>query len=71
MPILARYPDGSCLPILGALRVRVIECAITISTPANRQTGVYRLATTLTDHHHYPAAESITLCHRRWEIEIA
>jgi hypothetical protein len=71
MPILARYPDGSYLSILGTLRVRVIECEITIATPAGRQTGVYRLATTLTDHHHYPAAELITLYHQRWEIETA
>jgi len=33
--------------MLGALRVRIIECEITIITPAGRRTGVYRLATTL------------------------
>ena len=71
MPILARYRDGSYLSTLGTLRVRVIECEITISTPAGRQTGVYRLATTLLDHHHYPAGELITLYHQRWEIETA
>jgi hypothetical protein len=71
MPILARYHDGSYLSMLGALRVRVIECEITISTPAGRQTGVYRLATTLLDHHEYPAGELITLYHQRWEIETA
>lgn len=71
MPILARYPDGSCLSILGGLRVRVIECEITIATTAGRQTGLYRLATTLTDHRRYPAAELITLYHQRWEIETA
>jgi hypothetical protein len=38
---------------------------------AGRQTGVYRLATTLLDHHRYPAAELITLYHQRWEIETA
>lgn len=70
-PILARYPDGSYLSILGGLRVRVIECEITISTPAGRQTGLYRLATTLLDHHQYPAGELITLYHQRWEIETA
>ena len=36
--------------------------------PADR---VYRLATTLLDHHRYPAGELITLYHRRWEIETA
>lgn len=70
-PILARYPDGSYLSMLGLLRVRVIECEITISTPAGRQTGLYRLATTLLDHHDYPASELITLYHQRWEIETA
>jgi hypothetical protein len=71
MPILARYPDGSYLSTLGALRVRVVECEITISTTAGRHTGVYRLATTLLDHHRYPAAELIRLYHERWEIETA
>ncbi|MGI8311781.1 IS4 family transposase [Saccharopolyspora hattusasensis] len=66
MPVLARYPDGSYLSMLGRLLVRVVECEITISTTAGRHTGVYRLATTLTDHHHYPAAELITLYHHRW-----
>ncbi|MFG3443070.1 IS4 family transposase [Nonomuraea sp. NPDC047897] len=71
MPILARYPDGSYLSMLGALRVRVIECQITSATTAGHRTGVYRLATTLTDHHHYPAGELIRLYHERWEIETA
>lgn len=71
MPILARYPDGSYLSILGGLRVRVIECEITISTQAGRQTGLYRLASTLLDPHDYPATELIALYHQRWEIETA
>ena len=71
MPILAHYRDGSYLSILGSLRVRVIECEITITTTAGRHTGVYRLATTLLDHHQYPAAELIQLYHQRWEIETA
>jgi hypothetical protein len=71
IPVLARYPDGSYLSMLGTLRVRIIECEITIATTAGRHTGVYRLATTLLDHHHYPAAELITLYHQRWEIETA
>ena len=71
IPVLARYPDGSYLSTLGSLRVRVIECEITIATTAGRHTGVYRLATTLLDHHDHPAAELIRLYHDRWEIETA
>jgi hypothetical protein len=71
MPVLARYPDGSYLSILGRLRVRVIEAQITIITTTGRRTGTYRLATTLVDHRRYPASELITLYHRRWEIETA
>jgi hypothetical protein len=70
-PVVARYPDGSYLSILGALRVRVIECEITIATTTGRHTGVYRLATTLLDHHRYPATELMRLHHERWEIETA
>ncbi|MGH3904523.1 MAG: IS4 family transposase [Pseudonocardiaceae bacterium] len=71
MPVLARYPDGSYLSMLGGLRVRVVECEITISTTAGRHTGVYRLATTLLDPNRYPAGELIRLYHQRWEIETA
>ena len=71
LAVLRRLPDGSYLSVLGALRVRVIECEITIITPAGRRTGVYRLATTLLDHRRYPAGELITLYHERWEIETA
>lgn len=70
-PILHRYPDGSYLSILGGLHVRIIDCQITIATTTGRHTGVYRLATTLLDHHRYPAAELIRLYHQRWEIETA
>lgn len=71
IPVLTRYPDGSYLSGLGRLRVRVIECEITIATSAGRRTGVYRLATTLLDPHRHPAAELIRLYHERWEIETA
>jgi Insertion element 4 transposase N-terminal/Transposase DDE domain len=71
MPVLARYPEGSYLSTLGALRVRVIEAEITIATTAGRHTGVYRLVTTLIDHRRYPAGELIALYHQRWEIETA
>jgi hypothetical protein len=71
LPVLARYRDGSYLSMLGRLRVRIIECEITISTRTGQQTGLYRLATTLLDPHDYPAAELVRLYHERWEIETA
>ncbi len=46
-PVLHRLPDGSFLSILGGVKVRIIECQITIATTAGTQTGTYRLATTL------------------------
>jgi hypothetical protein len=70
-PVLARYPDGSYLSVLGQLRVRVLDCEISIITTTGRHTGLYRLATTLLDHHHYPAGELVQLYHQRWEIETA
>jgi hypothetical protein len=69
MPILARYPDGSYLSMLGGVRVRVIDAEIAITTSTSRHTGTYRLATTLLDHHRHPAGELVTLYHQRWEIE--
>lgn len=71
LPVLRRYRDGSYLSQIGALRVRVTECQVTIATTAGRRTGAYRLATTLLDHRAYPAAELIRLYHERWEIETA
>jgi len=71
LPVLRRYADGSYLSQIGAVRVRVIECQITIATSAGRHTGAYRLATTLLDHRQHPAAALITLYDQRWEIETA
>lgn len=71
LPVLARYRDGSYLSQIGAVRVRVTECQITIATSAGRRTGGYRLATTLLDPGRYPAAGLIRLYHQRWEIETA
>jgi Insertion element 4 transposase N-terminal/Transposase DDE domain len=71
MPVLARYRDGSYLSLLGGLRVRVIDCEITIATTAGRRTEFYRLATTLLDPDSYPASEVTRLYHERWEIETA
>jgi Insertion element 4 transposase N-terminal/Transposase DDE domain len=70
-PILARYRDGSYLSVIGGVRVRIIECQITIATTAGTRTGVYRLATTLCDARRYPAFEIVKLYHERWEVESA
>jgi hypothetical protein len=71
LSVLARYPDGSYLSLLGGRTVRVITAEITIVTRGGRRTGVYRLATTLTDHRAYPASALVKLYHQRWEIETA
>lgn len=70
-PVLARYRDGSYLSMLGKLRVRIIDCEITITTTSGTHTSLYRLATTLLDPHDHPAGELIQLYHQRWEIETA
>jgi len=71
MPMLRRYPDGSYLSTLGGVAVRVIDAEITITTATGRHTGLYRLATSLLDHHRHPASGLVTLYHQRWEIETA
>lgn len=71
LPVLKRYRDGSYLTILAAVPLRVIEAQITITTSAGSRTGTYRLLSTLTDHHQYPAANLIRLYHERWEAETA
>jgi hypothetical protein len=72
LPTIKRCPDGSWLTRLGAVTVRVIEAQITVTTGGHpHHTGRYRLITTLTDHHAYPALDLVTLYHQRWEIETA
>jgi Insertion element 4 transposase N-terminal/Transposase DDE domain len=70
-PVLQHLPDGSFLSVLGGVKVRIIDCQITIATTAGTRTGTCRLATTLLDAHRYPASELVTLYHQRWEIESA
>jgi transposase IS4-like protein/DDE family transposase len=70
-PVLQHLPDGSFLSVLGGVKVRIIDCQITIATTAGTRTGTYRLATTLLDAHRYPASDLVTLYHQRWEIESA
>ena len=71
LPVLGRLHDGSYRSVLGGVTVRVIQAEITVATSAGRATGSYRLATTLTDAHHWPAAALVALYHQRWEIETA
>jgi hypothetical protein len=71
LPLLRRLPDGSYLSVMGGVIVRVICAEITVATRAGRATGIYRLATTLTEPHAWPAAALVALYHQRWEIETA
>lgn len=68
-PMLGRLRDGSYLSVIGRVKVRIIECEITIRTPAGKCTGVYRLATTLLDYQRFPALQIVKLYHERWEVE--
>ena len=71
-PVLEHLPDGSYLANLDGLRVRIIEATLTMTgTHGSRITDSYRLITTLTDHHRYPATALTRLYHERWEIESA
>ncbi|MFF3632279.1 IS4 family transposase [Streptomyces sp. NPDC002164] len=68
----ALLPDGSFLTRINGTRLRIIDARIAVTTAKGlRLEGHYRLATTLTDHRRYPAAELVELYHERWEIESA
>jgi Insertion element 4 transposase N-terminal len=69
LPVVGRLPDGSWLSVLGGVQVRVVDAQITIATRTGRANGSYRLATTLTDAHRWPATALVALFHQRWEIE--
>ncbi len=70
-PVLGRLPDGSVLSLIGGVRVRIIEAAVTVTChDGTTYGGGYRLATTLLDHRAYPAQALISLYHERWEHEI-
>jgi hypothetical protein len=65
-------PDGSYLSCLDGLAVRIIEADVVVTgADGTRIADSYRLITTLTDHHAFPAAALIRLYHERWEIESA
>ncbi|MEV7865960.1 transposase domain-containing protein [Streptomyces sp. NPDC088124] len=70
--VLAVLSDGSYLTRFGALRVRVIDADITVTTSdGTRLRDHYRLATSLLDHQSDPAETLIRPYHERWEIEFA
>jgi hypothetical protein len=70
--VLAHLPDGSWLSCLDGLAVRIIEADVTVTGADGSRIGDrYRLITTLTDHHRYPAGALVRLYHERWEIETA
>jgi len=70
--VLRHLPDGSYLSDLDGLAVRIIEADVTITgSDGSRLGDRYRLITTLTDHHRYPALALVRLYHERWEIESA
>jgi hypothetical protein len=69
LPPIRCLPDSSWLAPLGGLTVRVIDADIVVNMGGKRHTGRYRLITTLTDHHAFPAHDLVTLYHQRWEIE--
>jgi hypothetical protein len=70
--VLRHLPDGSYLSRLDGLTVRIIEAGITITGSDGSRTGDnYRLITTLTSYHRYPALALVRLYHERWEIETA
>jgi Insertion element 4 transposase N-terminal/Transposase DDE domain len=71
-PVLRHLPDGSFISLIGGVKVRIIEAAVTVTCHDGTTYGdVYRLATTLLDHRAYPAGALIALYHERWEHEIA
>lgn len=69
LPVLARHPDGSFTSQIAAMKIRVIDAQITITTDTGQQTGAYRLLTSLHDPSRYRAEELLRLYHQRWEIE--
>ncbi|WP_329104950.1 IS4 family transposase [Micromonospora sp. NBC_01699] len=69
LPVIRRHHDGSWLSVIGAMTVRVVDAEILVHLDGKHHVGRYRLITTLTDHHRFPALDLVTLYHQRWEIE--
>jgi hypothetical protein len=68
---LRSLPDGSFLPVIGGVKVRVITARVTVTCHDGTSYGDgYRLATTLLDHRAHPAQALMTLYHERWQHEV-
>ena len=71
LPEIGRLPDGTMLSLIGKVKVRIITAQITVTCHDGTTYGdSYRLATTLTNPHTYPAETLVGLYHERWEHEI-
>jgi hypothetical protein len=65
--VLRNLPDGSCLTVIGGVKVRVITARVTVTCHDGTSYGdAYRLATTLLDHRAFPARALVALYHERW-----
>ena len=70
--VLEHLPDGSYLSCLDGLAARIIDADVVMTGADGGRTGDrYRLITTLTGHHRYPAVTLVRLYHERREIETA
>ena len=69
LPCAGRLADGSWLSMWGTVPIRVIDADIIVTIGGRAEPARYRLLTTLTDPHRFPAADLVTLYHQRWEIE--
>lgn len=71
LPVIERLSDGSVLSLLGGVKVRIITAHVSVTCHDGFTYGDhYRLATTLTDCHEFPAEALIGLYHERWQHEI-
>ena len=70
-PVLRYLPDGSFTSVIGGVKVRIIAAEVTVTChDGTTYGGWYRLATTLPDHHAFPAEALMALYHERWEHEV-
>jgi hypothetical protein len=70
LPRVGSLADGSWLSMIGPVPIRVIDAEIVVQMAGQeRHYGRYRLVTTLTDPHAFPALDLVELYHQRWEIE--